>query len=64
MNRRAFLHTASTLAAAATLPTAAVSGAASAPAAGRKMTIALIPGSIGVSVKTQRELNDLSLIHI
>ena len=63
MNRRTFLHTASTLAAAATLPTTALSGAAGSPAAGRKMTLALIPGSIGVSVKTQRELNDLAQRH-
>jgi sugar phosphate isomerase/epimerase len=31
--------------------------------AGRKMKIALVPGSIGVAVKSQRELNDLAQRH-
>lgn len=57
MNRRHFVH--SSVALAAALP--AVSFAA-APA-GRKFTLALTPGSIGVSVKTQLELNELASRH-
>lgn len=60
MKRRTFLQTASTLAVAATLPgarSAAPSGSA------RKMTIALTPGSIGVTVQSQQQLNDLAHRH-
>ena len=60
MNRRAFLQTTSTLAAAATL---ARSLPAATPPAGRKMTIALTPGSIGVTVQSQKELTDLAHRH-
>lgn len=57
MNRRDFLHSS-----AAAIATGGNSArAASAPA--RRMTIALTPGSIGVTVKTQRELNDLAHRH-
>lgn len=59
MNRRAFLHSTSALAALATLPAAR----AAAPASRRKFTIALTPGPIGVTVKSQRELNDLAHRH-
>ena len=59
MNRREFLHTTSTLAAMAAIP--ASIGATS--STGRKMTIALTPGSIGVSVQSQKELNDLAHRH-
>ena len=62
MNRREFLHTTSTLATLAALPASAASLAA-APSPVRKMTIALTPGSIGVSVKSQKELNDLAHRH-
>lgn len=61
MNRRAFLHTTSTLAAAATL--ARPLAAATPAVAARKMTIALTPGSIGVHVQSQKELNDLAQRH-
>jgi sugar phosphate isomerase/epimerase len=60
MNRRAFLERSSMLAAAASL---APGGRAAAPSASRRMTVALVPGSIGVSVKTQRELNELAHRH-
>ncbi|MBL9189640.1 MAG: sugar phosphate isomerase/epimerase [Opitutaceae bacterium] len=59
MHRRAFLHSTSALAALATLPVAR----AAAPKGRRKFTLALTPGSIGVSVKSQRELNDLAHRH-
>ena len=65
MNRRAFLHTTSTLAAVSTLsPLLAANHAAGAinPAA-RKFTLALTPGSIGVTVKSQQELIDLAHRH-
>jgi sugar phosphate isomerase/epimerase len=58
MNRRTFLHTSATLAAATAAPALAASAA---PA--RQMTIALIPGSIGVTAKTQLELNALAHRH-
>jgi sugar phosphate isomerase/epimerase len=60
MNRRKFLQTSSTLAAFAALPVPRIF-AATPPA--RKMTLALAPGSIGVSVGSQRELNDLAHRH-
>lgn len=59
MNRREFLHTSTTLATLAALP----ASAATASPAPRKMTIALTPGSVGVNVRTQRELNDLAHRH-
>jgi sugar phosphate isomerase/epimerase len=59
VNRRKFLYTSSTFAAMAALPPAL--GAARAPE--RKMKIALTPGAIGVTVKSQRELNDLAHRH-
>jgi sugar phosphate isomerase/epimerase len=59
MNRREFLYSSSALAALSTIPS--LSTAASTPA--RKFTLALTPGSIGVSVKTQQELNDLAHRH-
>ena len=63
MNRREFLQTTSALAAVAAFPAASLVGADASPAPARKMTIALTPGSIGVSVKSQRELNDLAHRH-
>ena len=58
MNRREFLQTTSTLAAISAAPALF---AADAPAANaRKFTLALVPGSIGVSAKSQKELNDLA----
>jgi len=59
MNRREFFHTTSALAAMAALP-ASIRAATSTE---RKMTIALTPGSIGVSVQSQKELNDLAHRH-
>src|SRR5688572_8890445 len=65
MNRRVFLHTASTLAAASTLPAVfAASGSNGTPKTrARKFTLALTPGSIGVSVSHQKELIDLAHRH-
>ncbi len=63
MNRREVLQTTSALAAVAAFPAASLVGADASPAPARKMTIALTPGSIGVSVKSQRELNDLAHRH-
>jgi sugar phosphate isomerase/epimerase len=62
MNRRTFLHNASTLAAASTLPImhGAEKSSATAPAQRRKFSLALTPGSIGVSVQRQKELNELA----
>ena len=51
MNRREFLHSTTALAAVAAFPSAPLLVAAGTPATARKMTIALVPGSIGVSVK-------------
>lgn len=59
MNRRVFLHGTSTLTALAALPVSL--RAAAAPA--RKFKIALTPGSIGVTVQSQKELNDLAHRH-
>lgn len=59
MNRRDFLHAASAFTLAASMPLSRAASAASA----RKMTIALTPGSIGVTVRTQQELNDLAHRH-
>lgn len=58
MHRREFLQSTVALAAAAALPAAL----AARPAA-RRMTIALTPGSIGVSVTSQQELNGLAHRH-
>ena len=59
MNRRDFLSTSSTLATLATLPVSL----RAAPAPVRKFKIALTPGSIGVTVQSQKELNDLAHRH-
>jgi sugar phosphate isomerase/epimerase len=61
MNRRAFLQSASTLAALSTLPPL-FTAEKSSPAP-RKFTLALTPGSIGVTVRSQKELNDLAHRH-
>ena len=63
MNRREFLQSTSALAAITALPAPSFSRDATAPAGARKMTLALVPGSIGVSVKTQLELNALAHRH-
>ena len=60
MNRRRFLASASALAAAASLPRAA---AANASAGRRRFTVALTPGSIGVTVKSQQEIVELAHRH-
>ena len=59
MTRRDFVRTTASAAALAALPpiTRAASGGA------RKLTIALTPGSIGVTVQSQQELNDLAQRH-
>lgn len=57
MNRRQFVRTSAVLAAA--LPAATLA----ADAGTRKFTLALTPGSIGVTVKSQKELNDLAFRH-
>lgn len=59
VTRREILRSAAGLAALASIPSAFASRAPS----GRRMTIALTPGSIGVSVSSQRELNDLAHRH-
>jgi sugar phosphate isomerase/epimerase len=61
MNRREFLQTTSALAAMSAAP--ALFGAGAPAATPRKFTLALIPGSIGVSARNQRELNDLAHRH-
>jgi sugar phosphate isomerase/epimerase len=60
MNRRHFLQSAGLLVAASTALPRTVT--AQNPVQ-RRMTIALTPGSIGVSVKSQQELNDLAHRH-
>jgi sugar phosphate isomerase/epimerase len=60
MNRRSFLRSSSLAVAAVGLPAAA---RAASPAPARKMTIALSPGSVGVTVKSQQELNALAHRH-
>jgi sugar phosphate isomerase/epimerase len=57
MNRRHFVR--SSMALAATLPAASFA----AEAGTRKFTLALTPGSIGVTVKSQKELNELAAKH-
>lgn len=61
MNRREFLHTTSTLAAISAAPALFAGDAPAANA--RKFTLALVPGSIGVSAKSQKELNELAHRH-
>ena len=63
MNRREFLQNSSTLAAMAMLPGPSLRAGAAPSTATRRMKLALVPGSIGVSVKTQRELNELAHRH-
>ncbi len=60
MNRRHFLRTASAATLAASLP---ATRAATPAGRARRMTIALTPGSIGVTVKSQAELLDLAHRH-
>lgn len=60
MNRRDFIHATSSLGAVAALTPRLSAATAGKPPA---MTIALTPGSIGVTVKTQQELNDLAHRH-
>jgi sugar phosphate isomerase/epimerase len=59
MNRRDFLQSSG----AAIALTAGGNSARAASASARRMTIALSPGSIGVTAKSQRELNDLAHRH-
>jgi sugar phosphate isomerase/epimerase len=59
MNRREFLRATSALAAVAAVPQLA----AGAQPTQRRFTVALTPGSIGVRVQSQRELNDLAHRH-
>jgi len=61
MKRREFVQGTTVLAAMAFLPETARSAAA--VGAGRSFKLALTPGSIGVTVASQRELNDLALRH-
>ncbi len=56
MNRRTFLR--SSVALAAVVPSHPFAAATE-----RKFTLALTPGSMGVTVKSQRELNDLAFRH-
>jgi sugar phosphate isomerase/epimerase len=60
MNRRKFLQSTSILGTLATLSPRLSAASTPTPAT---MTIALTPGSIGVTVKSQRELNDLGHRH-
>jgi len=59
MKRRRFLQATAALATLAACP----APLRAAEPAGRRMTIALTPGSIGVSVRSQRELNELAHRH-
>ena len=61
MTRREFLGT--TMAAGVVAAVTPVSAHQAAASGARRMRIALTPGSIGVSVKTQAELNDLAYRH-
>jgi hypothetical protein len=61
MKRREFVQGTTVLAAMAFLPETARSAAA--VGAGRSFKLALTPGSIGVTVTSQRELNNLALRH-
>lgn len=60
MNRRAFLQSSSASLALSALPPIFGAGTS---AARRRMTIALTPGSIGVTVRNQKEANDLAHRH-
>lgn len=62
MNRREFLETTSTFAALGVMPEVLFAGQTG-PSEVRQMKVALTPGSIGVAVKTQVELNDLAHRH-
>jgi len=57
MNRRSFVRSSVAIAAASSTASFA------AEAGSRKFTLALTPGSIGVTVKSQKELNDLAAKH-
>ncbi len=59
MNRRDFLQTTAALAAVAALPAPLLAASASP----RRMTVALTPGSIGVTASSQKELNGLAHRH-
>ncbi|MEY4089193.1 MAG: hypothetical protein RJB55_1464, partial [Verrucomicrobiota bacterium] len=59
MNRRAFLQTSSALTATALTSTTG----RTAPMNTRRMRVALVPGSIGVTVASQRESIDLARRH-
>ena len=63
MNRRAFLHSTSALAAVSALTPFASAAGSLATLPNRKFTIALTPGSIGVAVRSQQELNELAHRH-
>lgn len=61
MNRRAFLLSAAAAAGMTALP--ATRAASSTAASPRRFKLALVPGAIGVTVNTQRELNELAARH-
>jgi sugar phosphate isomerase/epimerase len=63
MNRREFLGVTSSIAAMAAVPGVLSAAGQGGSARGRLMKVALTPGSIGVTVKTQAELNDLAHRH-
>jgi len=63
MNRREFLHCTSTLAAVSALPSFHAAADSTGMPNRRKFTLALTPGSIGVTVKSQKELIDLAHRH-
>jgi len=63
MNRRDFLHCTSTLAAISAVPLISAADGTAGRSASRKFTLALTPGSIGVTVQRQAELNDLAHRH-
>jgi sugar phosphate isomerase/epimerase len=63
MNRREFLHCTSALAAISVVPLSSAAESAHGRNAARKFTLALTPGSIGVTVERQKELNDLAHRH-
>jgi sugar phosphate isomerase/epimerase len=63
MQRRTFLRTSTAAAAVATVVPLPTSARAATPAPARRMKIALTPGSIGVTARTQREIIDLAARH-
>ncbi len=63
MQRRTFLRHSVAATTATLAAVAAPVRAASAPASARRMRIALTPGSIGVTAKTQRDIIDLAARH-